>query len=416
MKKQKTIIIWIFISCSLFINNISFAQETNECKVCRTSSEEFDMILNMTNEMVNYIKTIWKEWNYIWDYINPNRYEWNKFNPPTTKKRLTNLVLQSESLITTTALIVSPKKIGWLEDYLFWFMLLFKNKVFPRDYKKILDTEGRISDKIYELWLWWWYYSKINKENIKDIEKILNKYKDKWLLLDFYIDESTKYKDIVSQWNQITSSLKNFLATKNIKQFFKFNWAITLNINPAKINDMKTAYECSNECNELGKKVWENIKNLNNATKTSVKSSIDTIKKSFKKFKDEIWEIKVKNAFKNTIKINWHTGTIKEIKNIWEATKWNEKKLEVKEIIKDNKTEIEQQKIENPTDNKAILTNSILWVISSHKADLNYAIVTETKNSNSLFRNLSNVVNKNIDIVKEFRKELEEAANLQCSK
>lgn len=402
--------------CGLFINSLSFAQETNECKVCRTSSEEFDMILNMTNELSNYIKTVWKEGNYIWEYINPNRYEWTKFNPPSTKKRITNLVLKTESAITTTALIVSPRKFWWLEDYLFWFILMFKNKIFPRDYKKILDMEWRISDKIYELWLWWWYYSKINESNIKDIKQILDKYKDKWLLGSFYIDKDVRYKDIVNQCNKITSSLKNFLATKDTKQFLKLNWAITLNISLTKINDMKTAYECSNECNELNEKLGEEIKKINKSTKWSIKSSIEVINKSIKKFKNEIWNIKTENAFKGTLKINWQTWTAKNVKDIWEAFKAKEKNLDIAQSINNKKAEIDEQISNNPIENKDIITNSILWIIKSHKEDLEYAIVTETKNSNYYFETLSKTINRDINIVKDFKKNLEEAASLQCSK
>lgn len=416
MKIQKKIIIWVFIICGLFINSLSFAQETNECKVCRTSSEEFDMILNMTNELSNYIKTVWKEGNYIWEYINPNRYEWTKFNPPSTKKRITNLVLKTESAITTTALIVSPRKFWWLEDYLFWFILMFKNKVFPRDYKKILDVEWRISDKIYELWLWWWYYSKINESNIKDIKQILDKYKDKWLLGSFYIDKDVRYKDIVNQCNKITSSLKNFLATKDTKQFLKLNWAITLNISLTKINGMKTAYECSNECNELNEKLGEEIKKINKSTKWSIKSSIEVINKSIKKFKNEIWNIKTENAFKGTLKINWQTWTAKNVKDIWETFKAKEKNLDIAQSINNKKAEIDEQISDNPIENKDIITNSILWIIKSHKEDLEYAIVTETKNSNYYFETLSKTINRDINIVKDFKKNLEEASNLQCSK
>ncbi len=415
MHIKKYIKITIFTVGFLLINNQVFAQESNTCTVCSLPAQEFDMILNMTNELVNYIKTTGKEWDYIWDYINPNRYAWNKFTPPSNKKKLTNLVLKTESLITSTALILAPTKFWWIEDYIFWFSLMFKNKVFPRDYKKILDIEGRISDKIYELWLWWWYYSQINGTNINDIKNILKKYKEKWLLSSYYLSEDIRYKDIVNQANKIASSLKNFLATNNTKQFWWFNWNLTLNISPDKINSMKTAYECSNDCNETKKKLSDEIKAINDSTKWWITTAFKTIARSVKKFKEEIDWIKTKNMFQNTLKINWLTWINKDIKNIWESIKSDKKKLETTEVLKDLESDTEKQTTSN-TDTKSILQNSILWTIANHKEDLAYAVATETKNTNYYFENLSKIINRNIETIKTFKKNLIESANLQCSK
>lgn len=414
MKIKRNIIIWLLIIGGLFINNLSFAQETNDCNVCMTSAEEFDMLLNMTNELVNYIKTTGKEWEYIWDYINPNRYEWTKFNPPSTKKRLTNLVLQAESVITTTALIISPRKVAWLDNYFYWFMLMFKNKVFPRDYKKILDMESRISDKIFELWLWGWYLEKINEKNTNDIKKILEKYKEKWLLSNYYISKDITYRNVVDQANSITSKLKNFLATNSTKQFLKLNGNLTLNINTEKLKNLDSAYQCSNQCNETLTTLWNSVNDINETMKSWVKNSSQAISKSIKKFKEEIWWIKKSNMFKEIIQTNWLTGTEENIQWIWEADKMNKKDTKTSQSIKDKKTEIQSQTT-TWRDTKSLIRNSILWIIASNQEDIEYAIISETKNSNRYFEELSKTINKNIEIIKSFKKNLNDSANLQCS-
>lgn len=414
MKVKKNIIIWLLIISGLFINNLSFAQETNDCNVCMTSAEEFDMLLNMTNELVNYIKTTGKEWNYIWDYINPNRYEWTKFNPPSTKKRLTNLVLQAESVITTTALMVSPRKVAWLDNYFYWFMLMFKNKVFPRDYKKILDMESRISDKIYELWLWWWYLEKINEKNTDDIKKILEKYKEKWLLSNYYISQGITYKNIVDQANSITSKLKNFLATNNTKQFLNLNWNLTLSINADKLKNLNSDYQCSNQCNDTLTTLSDSVNDINETMKSWIKNSSQVINKALKKFKEEIWWVKKSNIFKETLQTNWLTGIENDIKKVLEANKINNKDTAITQTIKDQKNEMQAQTT-TLEDTKSFIKNSILWIIQSNQEDLNYAIISETKNSNNYFEDLSKTINRNIEIIKSFKKNLNASADLQCS-
>lgn len=413
MKLQKLLIITIIAIGILIPKYHVFAQiEKNECGVCMTSAEEFDMILNMTNDLINYIKTTWKEWDYIWEYINPNRYEWAKFNPPSTKKKLSNIILKSESLITTVALLFSPTKLAWVEDFAFGFMIMFKNKVFPRDYKKILDIESRISDKIYELGLWWWYYEKINDINKKDIDKILSKYKSKWILLSYYLDNDITYKNIVDQANEITSSLKSFLATKETAQFNKFDWKITLNIDPNKINTMKSAYECSNECNATLKISSKNIKDLEERIKQWFKNDWKTISKSIKKLREEIDSIQTWNLFKNTLKIKWLTWLSEDLKKLWEWFKLNKINIQENETLKSwNGGNVETAELEDD-----LLRISMLSTIEKHKENLDYAVITETKNTNYFFKYLSDLINRNIETAKSFKTHLNNSANLQCSK
>lgn len=420
MKFKKILITTILVTGIVISGyHVSAQTEKNECSVCNVSAEEFDMLLNMTNELVNSIKTMWKEWDYIWEYINPNRYEWTKFNPPSKKKQITNLVLKSEALITTVALLFTPSKFAWLEDYAFWVIIMFKNKVFPRDYKKILDIESRISDKIYELWLWWWYYAKVNESNRKDINKILAKYKSKWILLDYYLENDLTYKNIVDQANEITSSLKNFLATKGINKFRNFNWRITLNINFEKIKKMKTDYECSNDCNTTLNNFSEDIREIKEMTKQWLKTDKQTIRKSIKKFKEEIWNIKTKNLFKNTIKINWSTGFSKDLRNIWEMVKSNKLKIQDSDKLWLS-TDPELSNDPNATEilnaEYNILRESMKSTIEKHQESIEYAVITETKNNNYYFEYLSKLINRNIEIAKDFKKNLQDCANLQCSK
>lgn len=451
MKFKKILITTILITGIVISGyHVSAQTEKNECSVCNVSAEEFDMLLNMTNELVNSIKTMWKEWDYIWEYINPNRYEWTKFNPPSKKKQITNLVLKSESLITTVALLFTPSKFAWAEDYFFGFIIMFKNKVFPREYKKILDMEGKISDKIYELWLWWWYYTKVNDSNRKDINKILAKYKSKWILLDYYLEDDLTYKNIVDQANEITSSLKSFLATKWISKFRNFNWRITLNINFEKIKKMRIAYECSNDCNTTLNNFSEDIRDIKENTKQWLKTDWQIIRKSIKKFKEEIWNIGTKNLFKNTIKINWSTWFSKDLRNIWELVKYNKLKIKENETIqwyktvlsdsmrflnvlfkyflwiKDSKdtseTFYESELTDNPdtieilNSEYNLIRDSMLSTIEKHQESIEYAVITETKNTNYYFEYLSKLINRNIDIAKDFKKNLQDSANLQCSK
>jgi uncharacterized secreted protein with C-terminal beta-propeller domain len=59
MKFKKILITTILVTGIVISGyHVSAQTEKNECSVCNVSAEEFDMLLNMTNELVNSIKTM----------------------------------------------------------------------------------------------------------------------------------------------------------------------------------------------------------------------------------------------------------------------------------------------------------------------------------------------------------------------
>ncbi|MBU0626200.1 hypothetical protein KKG31_07710 [Patescibacteria group bacterium] len=57
------------------------------------------------------------------------------------------------SALTITSIFTSVRNAGGLKDIADGFAILFKNKVFFRDYKRLMEIDGLINNKKYELGL-----------------------------------------------------------------------------------------------------------------------------------------------------------------------------------------------------------------------------------------------------------------------
>ena len=164
------------------------SQDPSYCStssICWTAPQKFTFMLDFVREMINSIKTIGTEGDYLGKYVHPNRFQWNNFVPET--KTVVGKVAQSVEQklkfgAAATTIFTNPINAWGLEEAAVGSVILTsKNKVFLRDSKLVEEMESLLSDKKYEIWLWWGWYSKVNEQNLALMNTILESYKNKWL-------------------------------------------------------------------------------------------------------------------------------------------------------------------------------------------------------------------------------------------
>ena len=189
-KKNKILILISILLLSFFCvytsaQNINSSQDIcSSSNICSTAPEPFRMLSDFIQEIANSIKTVWTEWNYAGKYVNPNRFQWTKFNPP--KQNIGQKVLTDVQQKLTTLTAIGATIWWWAGDGIASTVISTKNKVFLRDWKKLDELNTLISDKKYELWLGWWWYDVINESNIKSMNVIIQKYYKKWKSYNSY--------------------------------------------------------------------------------------------------------------------------------------------------------------------------------------------------------------------------------------
>ena len=243
--------------------------------VCGTAPEKFTMILDFVTEMMNSIKTIGTEWDYVGKYVNPNRFIGNDFNPPAKTvvgKLAKNIEQKAKFGLASTAIFSSPVNFAWLKDVLWWTVLLSKNKVFLRDAKIVETLESQVSDKRYELGLWWWRYEKIIPQNIAIMNSIIQKYVDKWLLLNWSATDGVLYNNVTSLLLRTLSAAKSVLYFDSVSQFTEFSRGgdndIKITFNSKATKSIQDDYDCA--------RGFIDVCDKNKATFTAIRKKITT--------------------------------------------------------------------------------------------------------------------------------------------
>lgn len=203
------------------VGNFSFAQETavadysycETSRVCGSAPEEMGLLLDFVSDMLGSIKTIGTEWSYLWQYVNPNRFKGEVFDPPTQNivdKVSRNIAQKLTFSAATLAVLTNPINFFGTKDIAWWTALLGKNKVFLRDVKLIEDLEATLTTKKYELWAWWGLNDQIIDENLVRMQDIFAEYTEAWLF-EGSISHGVRYTNITSMMTLILSAAKELL-------------------------------------------------------------------------------------------------------------------------------------------------------------------------------------------------------------
>lgn len=306
MKKFITpyIIIGILITC---VGNFSFAQNTTtstpdavdlekaycetQTSVCGTAPEQFTLLISFVREMTNSIKTIGTEWDYLGKYVHPNRFKWNVFTAPKqtiVDKLGRNLANKVKFGMASIAIFTSPINFAGLKDMFWWIALLSKNHVFLRDNKLIEQMESHVADKQYELGLWGWWYAQIIPENRAVMQKIIDTYASKWLLVSSSIINEATYNDITFSLIQMLSAAKSFLYFGTTDKFNAMtieahDQPIFIGFNSDAIIWIQRNYNCARWPNYVCSAQHMKLKDVFSATWKSLSGSAVS---SFKTVKD----------------------------------------------------------------------------------------------------------------------------------
>lgn len=266
----------------------TIAEETAYCKsisICGSAPREFSLMLEFTQELINSIRTVGTQGDYLGRFVNPNWFKWAKFDPPQEnllRKIKTNVYEKADFLIATTAIFVSPQQFGGLTDLFAGISTLFKNKVFNRDLQRVDTIDEAVTQKRYEIGLGWWWLEKINQENIDALNTIVKKYQDLWLLTWSSIPVGVKYSDVTAMASKLTAALKIFLADGSTAMFGNVSTStISINFKEGLVEDLQRQYNCAQWAQNTCDTTYQNFLSTTAASEKSASSRIESALKTF---------------------------------------------------------------------------------------------------------------------------------------
>ncbi len=284
MKKNTSIYIVIWLVFTL-VGGFSFvfaqteviggeAVSCEDSTICGSPPQELAMIVDFVREMMNSIKTIWPQWDYLGKYINPNWFEGTTFTPPEQNilwQVGRNLAQKALFGVATATIFMDPVNFGGFKDFFSNFSLLSKNKVFLRDTQLIEDLESQLSTKKMELGLGGGTFIWINSANHAMMTAIIQTYVDKWLLnkTKSSIPENVLYIDLLFLLTKITSSAKEFLYFDTISQFTEVSKWLDNDLRIAFVDGIgeriQAEYKCAKHCDKNKKTLnalWIDLKSM----------------------------------------------------------------------------------------------------------------------------------------------------------
>ncbi len=256
---------YIFIVWSIFtlVNAFSFVDakfvviqpaSLETCKhstICGTAPDTFVMMLDFVRDMLNSIKTIGTEWEYLGEYVSPNRFQGNDFVPPQTSlvDKVARNTMQKLTFVAALSAVFSDSSDRWgVKEVIGNTILVAKNEVFLRDNTLVEEMESLLNDKKYELGMGGWRYTGISDINLVIMNTILEDYKKKWLFIDdSFISKSSTYSDITSVLSKILSAMKNFLYFDTTGQFISIREEQDIKVffSPEAIVSLQNSYDCA---------------------------------------------------------------------------------------------------------------------------------------------------------------------------
>lgn len=267
------------------------AGDAEYCKnspICGAAPKNFTMLMDFIREMTNSIKTIWTEWDYVGQYVNPNRYEGNVFVAPQNNlvwKLARNVAQKVKFWLASTAIFSTSLWFWALKEVAGGTILVAKNKVFLRDSKTVEELESQLNTKRYELGLWWWFYVKINDTNRSIMQDIIKKYVDKWLLTRWSVSKGTEYNNVTALMVRTLSAAKTVLYFDTVSQFDEFaRWGadgISITFNTESMQAIQKDYDCARWRVDVCNKNKTTFKSIWKKLTASLKSSPYNSKKVF---------------------------------------------------------------------------------------------------------------------------------------
>jgi hypothetical protein len=257
-------------------------------------------LLDFVREMKNAIKTIGTQWDYLGQYINPNRFEWSVFIAPKQSavgKVARNIERKIKFGFASAAIFSSPVNIAWLKDMLWWVVLLSKNQVFLRDNKLVERMESQLNDKKYELGLWGWWYQQINTKNIAVLQKIIDSYIAKWVLVpSSKLSPGVSYTQVTAMLTQLLSAAKSFLYFGSLDQFTAMSRSasdktIFIGFVPAALTNIAREYECARWPMYVCSTEHKSIKTIFSTMWTSLSGDWSSATKTVKDANTRLWQI-----------------------------------------------------------------------------------------------------------------------------
>jgi len=288
MKRAK-IIISIATIIWWTIPFISFwqTQSTEPCLTCWTSPTNLTLINNFTTEILATIKTIWTEVPYVGKHVPPSRFDSWKFIAPKQGIMSKSLRRAKEELASILAIKRVHLERRDLADLWNSMRVLSKNNAILRDWQKVSKIEQIINKKKYELSIWWWRTDKIWWVTLININNIIQRYKELWILgTETKIGAGAEYWDLILILWRLNSSMKQLVsiwwssAEQDDKEpNFKLwiSGKIALKIDGKTLIKIKSDYNCTRRyaCEQ---------------SRTNLKSEFKKIMDSFKNWLWNIWD------------------------------------------------------------------------------------------------------------------------------
>jgi len=306
----------IIITMITSVSNFSFAADSvppttaeievayceAQSSICGTAPAEFTALLDFTREMMNSMKTIGTKWDYLGKYVNPNRFKGNIFEPPPQNviDRVARNVSQKIKFgLASTAIFSSPVNRAGVKDVAGWTVLLAKNKIFLRDTKLVQDMESLLATKKTELGLWAWWYETVRSENLAIMNRIVDTYVEKWVLLESsHLNEGVRYNNVTSLLTKLLSSLKDFLYVGSMAKLNEVSrgWedGIKITFNPDAIKTITDNYACAWYPNYICSTESKKIGKMATVLKKSV-ADAKVAGKTFTDARKRLWKIFAEN-------------------------------------------------------------------------------------------------------------------------
>ncbi len=235
---MKKIIIFVTMILSFSLIGNVFA-EWQQCDVCNVPAKEFIMYKNFIEELLNRMNLVIPNWKYIGNYWNPGFFQaWIYKIPEKTKKTLDELkknLLENAKIQAKNALAIFVFWWNFIKDggvSIFSNFSIFKqNKAFLKIKIDIDDLDTKIHSKELELIFWWWYSSKISKENHDYLDEIFKKYSewDNKIFSEYNFPEEIKYSDLFQLLENLNQKMKIFSVWSFNYDKINKNWFI---VNP----------------------------------------------------------------------------------------------------------------------------------------------------------------------------------------
>ena len=295
MWHKSTMCIAIIFGLFAFGQMSAFAQTTTSddayCQsisICGSAPQEFNMMLSFVQELINTIRTVGTEGDYLGKYVNPNWFVGTKFSPPDKNiigKTWDDVKQKFNFGIATTAILVSPQQLWGLTDFFAGIATLFRNTVFSRDLQRLEALDSSITQKKYEIGLGWWWIEDIRAENIVLLQKVIDTYKVKWLLTqDSMIptNNSIKYSDVTAMASNLVAGLKLFLAGDSTETLFNLSTStMVINFKPEIIPSLQRQYDCAKWAQDICDPAYKNFSTTMDTTTKSATARITTALKIF---------------------------------------------------------------------------------------------------------------------------------------